>query len=169
MPALGPWWLAVAIPNAVTVWLRWAVHSSAEMRATYYWRELGGAAYDIALSCALGLFSLVVLAEGLSGMAAVRRTLSLMAGRRGIVFIVAFAADAVGLIINLTAPYLAALAVNVGLQSDYQAAYFVAWPATALIWEAAAVVANLVYVQLYLELARARDGLAPSELDHIFA
>jgi hypothetical protein len=35
--------------------------------------------------------------------------------------------------------------------------------------EATAIVGNLVYVQLYLELARARDGVAPGELREVFA
>ena len=169
LPALAPWWLASAVPNAVSVWLRWSVGSAAEMRATYYWREFGGAAYGIALDCALGLFSLVVLAEGLGGLAALKRTLSLMAGRRGVVFIVAFATGAVGLVINLATPYLAELAVSLGLGRDYQATYYPAYFTIAFLWEATAVVANLVYVQLYLELARARDGVAPGELHEVSA
>jgi hypothetical protein len=169
LPALAPWWLLCAVPNAITVWLRWSVGSPAEMRATYYWREFGDATYGIALSCALGLFSLVVLAEGLGGLAALRRTLGLMAGRRGAVFIVAFATKAIGLVINLATPYLAVLAVSLGLGRDYQATYYPASFTVSFVSEATAVVANLVYVQLYLELARAHDGVAPGELHEVFA
>jgi hypothetical protein len=169
LPALAPWWLASAVPTAATVWLRWSAGSGDEMRATYYWREFGGTAFDVALSTALALFSFVVLAEGRGGVAALRRTLTLMAGQRTVVFIVALTVDIAGLVINLSTPYLAVLATTIGLSSDYQAAYFGAWVVTAFVWEAAAIVANLVYVQLYFELTRAHDGVAPGELAQIFA
>ena len=71
---------------------------------------------------------------------------------------------------NLSTPYLAELVADLGLHGDYQAAYYdVAWPLVAFLWEAAAVVANLVLVQLYLELARARDGVAPRDVVEVFA
>jgi hypothetical protein len=169
LPALAPWWLAIAVPNAVTVWLRWSVDSPNEMRADYYWREFGGAAYHLALFCTLGLFSYVVLAEGSAGLAAVRRTFDLMAGRRGAVFVVAFVAAVFGLIVNLSTPYFAALAMSIGVQHDYQSAYYFVWSCAAFLGEVVSAVVNLVLVQLYLELARSCDGVAPGELDHIFA
>lgn len=47
--------------------------------------------------------------------------------------------------------------------------WFVATYAGAFVWEAQAVVANLIYVELYRELVRSHDGVAPGEMAHIFA
>lgn len=166
LPALAPWWLLISAPGAVTLWLRWSAPTPDAYWALYVWRLTGDTVFDIAVSSAVGLFWLVVLTEDLGGRSALSRSLSLMSGRRRIVFAVVFAGDAVGLLINLATPYLTDTAVNLGLgrNGEVLATYFMAF-----VWEAVAALMNLTLLQLYRELVRAHDGVAPGELTHIFA
>jgi hypothetical protein len=166
LPTLGPWWLLGVLPNVIKVWVRWSVHTNAELRATYYWQEFGSTAYFIALDGLLGLYPLIVLADGLAVRAALTRTMRLMSAGRGTVLVVAASTDIAFMALNLAMPYATALSFNLGLgEAGFHAAYF----GYVFAFDALAVVVNLVWVQLYRELARAHDGVAPGELAHIFA
>ena len=166
LPALAPWWLAIAVPTAATLWVRWASSSDSAVYAVSTWRIVGSSVFVIGLGCAIGVFPLVVLAEKLSGYQALVRCLRLMDGRRGDVFVVVFFANITGLLINLTTPYATLAAARVGLgRVGILAAYFL----MQFGWEAVAVVFNLAYVELYRELVRAHDGVAPEDVAHVFA
>ena len=166
LPSLAPWWVLISLPAATTLWIRWSSATPRDYAATYVWRLVGDTVFGITVATAIGLVWLVVLAENEGGPTALKRGLSLMTGHRGIIFVVAFTADVIGLIINLSVPYLEQIALSLGLGRNgaVAAAYVMAF-----LWEATAVVMNLAYVQLYRELVRAHDGVAPGELAHIFA
>ena len=166
LPVLSPFWLLAGLPTAATLWIEWASTSYADIGAMTLWRQVASTVFVISVDTAVGLYSIVGLSEGLPVVETLRRTLRLMAKRRGAVFIVAFATDIIGLLINLLTPFLTVAALNSGLG---HLGWVLAVATSSFVWETAAVISTLVFVELYRELARAHDGVAPGELSHIFA
>jgi hypothetical protein len=89
-----------------------------------------------------------------------------MARRRGPILAVSVAIGVIDLIATVATPYLTLFAVDVGLgRSGIYLAVFGA----SLLEIIVTAVGNLALVQLYFRIARAHDGVAPGEVEHLFA
>jgi hypothetical protein len=158
-PALAPIWLfSLAVSSALL-----ALQYAGAVRQ-YGWM-LAAVGWPLGLLSAviIGIYSPVVLAEGLGPVAAVRRSFTLLSGSRWKFVALYLVAQLIAV-----APRFAAQLVGLA-PLDTETIYLADLVAGQLGLDAVLVWWSAVAVAAYLELARLREGLVPRDVVEVFA